>query len=84
MQLVHVTSTNVAALSVMVNFLGDGSVIVTLPYKSFETRFAWKHLYALPLLSPSKLLSDVACFPLMRHCRESMFTKPPRSSALLI
>jgi hypothetical protein len=35
LQLVHVTSINVAALSVMMNVLGDGSVIVTLPYKSF-------------------------------------------------
>jgi len=45
LQLVHVTKVNVAALSVMVNFLGDGSVIVTLPYNSFETQFAWKHLH---------------------------------------
>jgi hypothetical protein len=37
LQLVHVTSVMVAAFSVMVNILGDGSVIVTLPYKSFET-----------------------------------------------
>jgi hypothetical protein len=32
LQLVHVTSVSVAAFSVMVNFLGDGSVIVGLAY----------------------------------------------------
>jgi hypothetical protein len=76
LQLVHVTSINVAALSVMVNVLGDGSVIVTLPYKSFETQFAWKHLHALLLMSWSELLNDAAGFSPYATAKESLFKEP--------
>ena len=37
-QHVHIVNINVAGLSVMMNFLGVGLLIVALPYKSFEMR----------------------------------------------
>jgi hypothetical protein len=84
LQLVHVTRVNVAALSVMVNFLGDGSVIVTLPYKSFETQFEWKHLHALLLMSSSKLLSNAAGFSPYAIVKSSCSKNPKTQRALLI
>jgi len=39
-QLVHVTNVNVAALSVMMNVLGDDSVIVRLAYILCDSAFA--------------------------------------------